>query len=150
MPERPKAIAFDVDWESLASLRQAFPEWEVEVKDGATPGSLAQHEFAEAADLLILGARADAVATLGLCRGLRDQVGRGQTPLLVLVPPGQEALVRAALEAGADRCLVLPVHPKELLSMVSRVRAGSWPGRHTLDLDRVQGEDPWRDDGGEA
>lgn len=150
MLERPKAIAFDVDRDSLASLRQAFPEWDVEVNDGATPDYLARTGAPKGADPLILGARADAAATLGLCRGLRDQVGRAQTPLLVLVPPDQEALVRAALEAGADSCLVVPVHAKELVSMVSRVRIGNWPGRHTRSLDRAQGGDLWRDDGGEA
>jgi hypothetical protein len=46
------------------------------------------------------GARADVTQTLGLCRGLRSQAGRAQSPLLVLVQPGREPLVRAALEAG--------------------------------------------------
>ena len=40
MPHRPTAIAFDVDPDSLASLRQAFPEWRVEVVTGATTDSL--------------------------------------------------------------------------------------------------------------
>jgi hypothetical protein len=37
MPERAKVIAFDVDPDSLASLRQAFPDCEVEAVTGATP-----------------------------------------------------------------------------------------------------------------
>jgi DNA-binding NarL/FixJ family response regulator len=37
----------------------------------------------------------------------------------------QEALVRAALDAGANSCLVLPVHPKDLTSVVARARAGN-------------------------
>jgi hypothetical protein len=36
MPDRPKAIAFDVDPERLLSLRQAFPDWGIDVMDGAT------------------------------------------------------------------------------------------------------------------
>src|SRR5262249_1052522 len=40
MQDRPKVIAFDVDTDSLASLRQAFPEWEVEATNGATSDSL--------------------------------------------------------------------------------------------------------------
>jgi DNA-binding response OmpR family regulator len=88
--------------------------------------------------------------TLGLCRGLRSQAGRARTPLLVLVRPGQQALARAALEAGADSCLALPAHAKELVTMLSRALAGSRPGRHTLGLDQPQSKDEWRDDGGEA
>ena len=70
--------------------------------------------------------------------------------MLVLVQPGRELLVRAALEAGADSCLVLHVHAKELVTMLSRALAGNRPGRHTLGLDQPQSDDEWRDDGGEA
>ncbi len=38
-----------------------------------------------------VGARDDEAATLGLCRGLRQQAGRAVTPLLVLVRPAQRA-----------------------------------------------------------
>ena len=58
--------------------------------------------------------------------------------------------MRAALDAGADGCLVLPVHPKQLVRLVARVRAGPRPGRHTLSLDPAPQADPWRDEGGEA
>ena len=150
MQDRPKVIAFDVDTDSLASLRQAFPEWEVEATNGVTLDSLEHDCSPGAANLLVVAARARVAETLGLCRGLRSQAGRVQTPLLVLVPPAQEALVRAALDAGADSCLVLPVHAKELVGVVTRLREGNRPGRHTLSLDRAQQEDAWRDEGGEA
>jgi DNA-binding response OmpR family regulator len=150
MQDRPKVIAFDVDPDSLASLRQAFPECEVEATNGATPGSL-EHDWSPgAAHLLVVAARDGVAETLGLCRGLRSQAGRAQTPLLVLVPPAQEALVRAALDAGADTCLVLPVHAKLLAGVMARVQGGNRPGRHTLALDPAQQGDAWRDDGGEA
>lgn len=150
MQDRPKVIAFDVDLDSLASLRQAFPECEVEATTGATPRSLERDWSPEAAHLLVVAARDRVAETLGLCRSLRSQAGRAQTPLLVLVPPAQEALVRAALDAGADSCLVLPVHAKVLEGVVTRLRGGNRPGRHTLSLDRAQQGDAWRDDGGEA
>jgi DNA-binding response OmpR family regulator len=150
MTDGAKLIAFDVDPESLTSLREALPGWDVEATDGATVGSLDRDWRPGAADLLVVGDHEDVARTLGLCRGLRSQAGRAETPLLVLVPPAREALVRAALGAGADSCLVLPVHPKEVASMVARGRAGNQPGRHTLNLDHPQREDPWRDEGGEA
>jgi DNA-binding response OmpR family regulator len=150
MPDRSKAIAFDVDPDSLVSLQQAFPEWEIEAITGATVGSLTHDWNPGAADLLVVGAGAQVAETLGLCRSLRSQAGRALTPLLVLVPPGQEALVRAVLEAGANSCLILPIHPQNLVNMVTRAREGNQPGWHTLGLDRAQRADKWRDDGGEA
>ena len=150
MPGRPKVIALDVDPTSLGSLRQAFPGWQLEAVNGATRESLARDWDPGEASLLVVGARTDVTQTLGLCRGLRSQAGRAQTPLLVLVQPGREPLVRAALEAGADSCLVLPVHAKELVTMLSRALAGNRPGRHTLGLHQPQSDDKWRDYGGEA
>ena len=140
----------DGDPASLESLRQAFPGWQLEAVNGATRESLARDWDPGEASLLVVGARTDVTQTLALCRGLRSQAGRAQTPLLVLVQPGRESQVRAALEAGADSCLVLPVHAKELVTMLSRALAGNRPGRHTLGLNRPQCEDEWRDDGGEA
>jgi DNA-binding NarL/FixJ family response regulator len=150
MSDRPKVIAFDVDLESLVSIRQAFSEWEIEVRNRAATGSLVADESPEAADLLVLGASDQAGETAALCRILRSQAVWAQTALLVLVRPAQEGLVRAALAAGAHSCLVLPVHAKELVSMVNRVHEGNRPGRHTLNLDRAQRADQWRDHGGEA
>jgi peptidylprolyl isomerase len=147
-PDSQKILAFDVDPGSLASLRQAFPGWTVEAVNGATTASLDWDPGA--ASLLVVGGREELAATLGLCRGLRGQAGRTRTPLLVLVQSAQEPLVRAALDASADSCLVLPVHPKELVAMVSRAIAGNRPGHHTLGLDRQQRSDPLRDEGGEA
>jgi DNA-binding NarL/FixJ family response regulator len=174
MLARRTAVAFDVDNASLASLREALPDWEIEVVNGATSASLALGWNPGAADLLVLQAGEEVVETLGLCRFLascgvfatdcREAVPRtaelrrsrqfqappADAPLLVLVLPGQEPLVRAALEAGADSCLVLPIHAKEVASMLGRARQGNRPGRHTLDLDRAQWEDRWRDDGGQG
>jgi DNA-binding response OmpR family regulator len=150
MRHRSKAIAFDVDPDSWTSLRQAFPGWEIEAMNGATTGSLIRDWNPGAADLLVLGVRDQVAETLGLCRELRSQAGRAHTSLLVLVPAALEAVVRAVLEAGAHSCLVLPVHAKELVSMMARAQGSNHPGRHTLGLDRAQPEDEWRDDGGEA
>jgi DNA-binding NarL/FixJ family response regulator len=174
MANQSKVIAFDLDPASLISLREALPEWEIEVVNGATAASHTHAWNPGAADLLVVKAREEVAETLGLCRFLvfsgvfstvsreevaatsrlyrrrQDDERRAGVPLLVLVPSEQEALVRAALEAGADSCLVLPVHAKEVASMLARVRQGNQPGRHTLDLDRAQREDRWRDEGGQG
>ncbi len=150
MMERGRAIVFDVDEETLASLRQAFSEWQVEVSDRATIDLLIGGHSLGVVDLLVLGVGADVAKGLGLCRVLRKHLGSAHTPILMLVEPGEDSLVRAALEAGATSCLVLPVHAKELASMVTRAQEGNQPGRHTLNLDRAQVEDSWRDEGGQG
>jgi DNA-binding response OmpR family regulator len=150
MTERGRAIVFDVDEATLVSLRQAFPEWQVEVSDRSTTDSLIRGSSLGVAALLVLGVRDKAAETLGLCRVLRKHPGSAQTPVLVVVPPGEDSLVRAALEAGATSCLVSPVHVKDLVRMVGRTGDGAQPGRHTLGLDRAQPQDHWRDDGGQG
>jgi len=167
-----KAIAFDVDAASLDSLRQALPGWEVESINGATAASLARGWDPGAAGLLVVGIGDNATETLGLCRFLslctgysteaREEgagtLGAGENlpalqpdaSLLVLVPAGHEPIVRAALAAGAHSCLMLPIHAKEVASMLVHARAGNQPGRHTLNLEGAQRENLWRDDGGEG
>jgi hypothetical protein len=68
----------------------------------------------------------------------------------VLVPTTRQDLAPAALESGADACLVLPLCGAGLVSAVARARGVNQPGRHTLRFERDQGRDHWRDDGGEA
>jgi len=169
-----RAVAFDVETASLASLREALPGWQIDTINGATPASLARNWDPGAVDLLVVSARGNVNVTeiLGLYRFLSFCTGysteareegaetldprenlpalRPDAPLLVLVAPGQETLVGPALEAGARSCLVLPIHPKEVASMLAHARAGNQPGRHTLNLDQAQIEDRWRDDGGQG
>ncbi len=172
-PRRSRVVTFDVDAASLASLRDALPEWEIESVNGATPASLSGHWDPSAADLLVVGTRDNVSDTLGLCRLLSfctsyspearkegmgtfapvqspQRTGIANASLLVLVPAGQKSLVEAALEAGARGCLMLPIHAKEVTSMLARARADNQPGRHTLDISRPQEDDPWQEDGGEA
>src|SRR5271155_4487793 len=100
MSDRPIALVFDVDTESLTTIRQAFPSWQLEVFDEQAALSLTRKRDLEAVALLVVGSQEGQVSeTLGLCRVLRRQAGREQTPLLVLVPPSRQGLVRAALEA---------------------------------------------------
>ncbi len=150
MPNRPIIVTLDVDRDSLASLRDAFPEGRIEALDGASTKTLGVDWDPGAADLLVVGASDRLEKTLGLCRGLRGQAGRARTPLIVLVQAAQGDRAARVLAAGADSCLVLPVHPKDLVSTLARARAGNQPGRHTLGFDRAQRENPWQDDGGEA
>jgi DNA-binding NarL/FixJ family response regulator len=172
MHDQLRAVAFDLDVASLMSLREALPGWEIDTINGATPASLAHNWDPAAADLLVVSASGNATEVLSLCRFLSFCTGysteareaesetlgpreklpalRPDAALLVLAHPGQENIVGAALEAGAHSCLMLPIHPKEVASMLVHARAGNQPGRHTLNLDQAQIEDRWRDDGGQG
>ena len=70
MPKRSKAVAFDLDATSLFSLREALPDWEIEVVRGATADSLAVDWNPGATDLLVVKAREKVAETIGLCRFL--------------------------------------------------------------------------------
>jgi hypothetical protein len=169
MPDRCKAVAFDLDATSLACCREALPGWVIEAVNGATAASLIPRWNPGAADLLLVQVRKDIEETLGLCRFLvlcsaystssrqsvgtasgprdspRHQPRRADAPLLVLAPPGQENLVAAVLRAGARRCLVLPVRAEDLASALAQVCEASPAGRHDPDLDQAPGEARWRD-----
>jgi PleD family two-component response regulator len=145
-----KAIAFDVDASSLLSLRKTFPKWEIQVVHVTTTASLPLDLNLGAPDLLVVGSREDEMETLSLCRRLRSQAGWSDIPLLALVPSATAALVKDVLEAGANSCLILPIHAEGVASMLVRAQAGNQPGRHTLNLSRAQTEDSWRDDGGQG
>jgi len=180
MPNQSKVIAFDVDQASLISLQKALPDSVIEVVKGATAASLTRDWNPGTVDLVVVKARKEVAETLELCRSLvscgvlakdapaatdsqeempktlglhrrRRNVGRRpHSPLLVLVPPSRKNIVKDVLKAGAHSCLMLPINAKEVASMLVHAQAGNRPGRHTLDLEKAQTEDRWRDDGGEG
>jgi DNA-binding NarL/FixJ family response regulator len=180
MPNQAKAIAFDVDRTSLISLRKALPDSVIEVVNGATAASLTRDWNPGTVDLVVVKARKEVAQTLELCRFLvscgvlgrdtpvvtdsqeempktlglhrrrRNVARRPHTPLLVLVPPSRKSIVTDVLEAGAHSCLMLPINAKDVASMLVHAQAGNQPGRHTVNLEKAQTEDRWRDDGGQG
>jgi hypothetical protein len=149
MARRMRAVAFDLDAASLIALRHACPEWSIDVVKGATAASLSRDWNPGTADLLVMNSRPDVAETLALCRflafctsysrdsrndtsesaltrdGGQDQERRANAPLLVLAPGGQESLVRAVMDAGAHRCLMLPIDAKQVASMLLDARASN-------------------------
>ena len=180
MPNQSKAIAFDVDQASLINLRKALPDSVIEVVNGATAASLTRDWNPGTVDLVVVKARKEVAETLELCRFLvscgvlardapdvtdsqeelpktlglhrhrRNVARRPHCPLLVLVPPSRKSIVKDVLKAGAHSCLLLPINIKDVASMLVHAQEGNQPGRHTLDLEKAQTEDRWRDDGGEG
>ena len=180
MPNQSKVIAFDVDPASLISLRKALPDSVIEEVNGATAASLTRDWNPGTVDLVVVKAQKEAAETLELCRFLvscgvlargapvvtdsqeekpktlglhrrrRNVARRPHSPLLVLVPRSRKGIVTDALKAGAHSCLMLPINAKDVASMLIHAQAGNQPGRHTLNLERAQTEDRWRDDGGQG
>ncbi len=171
---RLKAVAFDLDSASLIGLHEALPEWEIEVLNKATAASLTYDWNPGEADLLVVNLL-EVGEALRLCRFLvlcgafstdsreqaaqapaahrsRETLPRRPDTLLVLVPSGQESLLRAVSEAGADGCLALPFQPREVTSVLARVRQGHRPERHALMfcLGRTDCENPSQRDGDRA
>lgn len=160
-----RAVAFDVDDASLASLQLALPGWEIEQIRGATAAALVYQWKPSRVDLFVVGVR-NVWDSLGLCRFLAgcDTVRTGgqaieappmsspqlNAKVLALLPADQRNFVTAVLKAGAHSCLMLPIHPKDVASMLVHAQQGNQPGRHTLNLERAQKEDPWRDNGGQG
>ena len=168
-----KALAFDVDPETLAVLQAGLPDWEIEVVEGGAAAVRREGWNAGAADLFIvqaaenekqaselcaLLARAGGLVPAGTAPGYHSErrenrrrtTPRNEAPLLVLVPANRSALVRDVLRAGAAGCLVLPIQADQVVSMLARAQRDNQPGRHTLNLDPAQAEDRWRDDGGQG
>jgi peptidylprolyl isomerase len=169
---RGRVIAFDPDLSSLASLREALPGWQIDVISGATADSLPCDWEPGAADLLVIRVLDDRAEALNLCRFLAvfappsdgsghetvapfgqdtnhgGRVLRVNIPLLILMPSEQRAFVRAALEAGALGCLMLPVKAAQVIDLLEHARTGNRQGAHTLDLDQADREERWQDDGG--
>jgi DNA-binding NarL/FixJ family response regulator len=167
-----KVIAFDLGAAGLASLRDALPGWQIETIDGTTPDAARLLDLRSS--LLVVGVRSRAEETWRLCRALafpasdlgdcskerssesgapaviEDPPGPARVAILVLLGTGQEALVTAALDAGAQSCLVLPCQREDIDRILAHARVGNQAGRHTLDKEQPQSKDRWRDDGGEA
>jgi hypothetical protein len=180
MPNQSKVIAFDIDQASLISLGKALPDVAIEEVNGATAASLSRDWNPGTVDLLVVKARKEVAQTLELCRFLvscgvlardslvvtdseeespktlglhrhrRNVVRRPHSPLLVLIPPSQRSMVTDVLQAGAHSCLVLPINARDVAGMLVHAQAGNQPGRHTLNLERAQTEDRWRDEGGQG
>jgi hypothetical protein len=180
MPSQSKVIAFDVDQADLVILQEGLPDSVIEVINGATAASLTRDWNPGTVDLVVVKARKHVAETLALCRflvscgvlargasavtdaqeeepqtlglhrGRRNVARRPHSPLLVLVSPRRKRLVSAVLKAGAHSCLMLPINAKDVSSMLAHAQTGNQPGRHTLDLERAQTEDRWRDEGGQG
>jgi hypothetical protein len=168
-----RAFAFDVDAASLGSLREALPAWKIEVVNGATAASLRRDWNPRTAGLVVVGLRGNVAESLGLCRflafcnsyagdfaqqlvGPREHPGNGQDGarregalLLVLMPPGQEALLEGALDAGTHRCLPLPLQARDVTRLLVHPPVGNRRGRPT-GPQGARNEDLWRDDGGQG
>jgi hypothetical protein len=159
LSRRSKAVAFGMDAETLADLRQALHGWRIDCLHGATVRSMPHDWDPGEADLFVVCLRENVTEVLGLCRflahwppcesdpqeglpetgrvdGKHENVcGRSDVPLLVLVSPGQDTLVGAALEVGARACLQLPISINDMADFLNRAPVKDSSSRHVPNHD---------------
>src|ERR1700693_3567756 len=64
LPRRPKAVAFGMDAESLANLRQVLPGWRIDCLHGATVGSMPHDWDPGEPDLFVVSLRENVTEVL--------------------------------------------------------------------------------------
>lgn len=151
------ACAFDVDAANLVCLEVALPGWEIRILDGMTAASLPRDWNSAEPSLLVVAIRDDALQSLKLCRFLAgghrlserlpESAPALKAMLFVLLPPERQSLVWAMQEAGADRCLFLPLDGDEVADLLYAGRSRD-PNPSLRDREEAQNDNRWRDDGG--
>ncbi len=77
----------------------------------------------ERPDLVLLDVMMPGMSGLDVCRTLRDDLGMGSVPVILLTARAQESDIDQGFEAGADNYVVKPFSPRELSSRVRAVLA---------------------------
>jgi len=77
----------------------------------------------ETPDLVLLDVMMPGMSGLDVCRTLRDDLGMGSVPVILLTARAQESDVDQGFHAGADDYVVKPFSPRELSSRVRAVLA---------------------------
>jgi hypothetical protein len=165
----PHACAFDLDAANLACLEDALPGWDIRALNGQTAASLPPDWASEEASLLVVAIRGDGRESLKLCRFLAGalvpltvhtwpellpeamaerKAATRKAMLFVLLPPDHDSLVWALQEAGADRCLFLPLEANEVTDILYAVRSRDPDPKFLRDQQKAQRDERWRDDGG--
>lgn len=100
-------------------LEQAGMDVEA-VGDGVTALEACRRETP---DLVLLDVMMPGMSGLDVCRTLRDDLGMGLVPVILLTARAQEFDVDQGFHAGADDYVVKPFSPRELSSRVRAVLA---------------------------
>ncbi len=100
-------------------LEQAGMDVEA-VGDGVTALEACRRETP---DLVLLDVMMPGMSGLDVCRTLRDDLGMGSVPVILLTARAQESDVDQGFHAGADDYVVKPFSPRELSSRVRAVLA---------------------------
>ena len=106
------------DIRELIVLTLQFSNFEVEsVPNGLDAVNAAQNDHF---DLILMDVRMPAMSGYEACRQLRSMDKTRTTPIIFLSAKGQESEVRTGLEAGADKYILKPFTPGELIEIVNQ------------------------------
>ena len=110
-----RVLVLDDDATLRAAIRVALAQEGFDVVENAGAGEAEAELAAQSVDLLVMGVQLPGVSGIDLCHRLRERPATARLPILMLLNSGRSELRIAALSAGADDCLVLPLSPIELV-----------------------------------
>jgi DNA-binding response OmpR family regulator len=82
-------------------------------------------------DLIILDVRMPGMDGYEACRILRQMERTRKTPVIMLSAKGQESEIKAGFEAGANKYILKPFAPDELVQIIHEVTNSATNGRQT-------------------
>lgn len=118
-----RVVVADDDDDILELIRFKLEQAGMDVEavgDGVTALEACRRETP---DLVLLDIMMPGMSGLDVCRTLRDDLGMGSVPVILLTARAQESDVDQGFDAGADDYIVKPFSPRELSSRVRAVLA---------------------------
>ena len=109
----------ETDIRDLIAFTLQYAGYEVQsARDGQEAVELAR---AEPPDLVLLDVRMPRMTGYDVCRALKADPALKQAPVVFLSAKGQDAEIRAGLDAGADAYLLKPFSPAELTEEIKSI-----------------------------
>lgn len=121
-----RVVVADDDDDILESIRFKLEQAGMDVEAVGHGVAALEACCRETPDLVLLGVMMPGMSGLDVCRTLRDDLGMGSVPVILLTARAQESDVDQGFHAGADDYVVKPFSPRELSSrgraVLGRVR----------------------------
>ncbi|MCC7370016.1 MAG: GAF domain-containing protein [Chloroflexi bacterium] len=126
----PKVLVADADATIVGKIRELLED-DLTVLHAVDLSELIATAEDSRPDIVLLSVGGDGRDGVTACKLLRSCPAIGETPIIVLTPPGHPEHVVAAIEAGANDYLLRPFAPAQLRAKTHTwlLRSGSGPTR---------------------